>query len=209
MRPSVRFEVFKRDDFTCVYCGRRTPAVVLEVDHILPSSKGGTDEIENLTTSCWDCNRGKGARTLESRAPIRDLTKEAELIQEREAQLLAWHDAQRQVRGRVDQAIEEVLAHWAKHWDGYSYYEPWPHMLRTYAEKLPLYDLLEAVDIALARRPHNVDSCRYFGGVVKRKLGRAEGSIVACTICGKDVFLAPEDSRTSSWHHTSCAEARK
>lgn len=56
----TRFEVFKRDGFICQYCGRRPPEVILEADHIVPKSKGGTDIIENLITACYECNRGKG-----------------------------------------------------------------------------------------------------------------------------------------------------
>lgn len=48
----IRFEVFKRDEFTCTYCGQKPPAVVLEVDHVIPVARGGQDAIENLTTSC-------------------------------------------------------------------------------------------------------------------------------------------------------------
>ena len=56
-----RFSILKRDNFTCRYCGRKTPEVILEVDHIVPVSKGGTNDLNNLITSCRDCNRGKGA----------------------------------------------------------------------------------------------------------------------------------------------------
>jgi hypothetical protein len=59
---SVRFAVLFRDDFTCRYCGRSAPEVVLHVDHRLPRSRGGTDDLDNLVTSCADCNLGKGAR---------------------------------------------------------------------------------------------------------------------------------------------------
>lgn len=60
----LRFEVFKRDRFTCRYCGRKAPDVVLHVDHIDPVANGGTNEITNLVTACQDCNLGKGARLL-------------------------------------------------------------------------------------------------------------------------------------------------
>ncbi len=60
----LRFEVFKRDNFTCQYCGRMAPDVILEVDHINPVKNKGTNDILNLVTSCKDCNRGKGARKL-------------------------------------------------------------------------------------------------------------------------------------------------
>lgn len=61
---SLRFEVFARDSFTCQYCGRRPPDVILEVDHIHPRSKGGDDDHVNLVTSCYDCNRGKRDKVL-------------------------------------------------------------------------------------------------------------------------------------------------
>jgi 5-methylcytosine-specific restriction endonuclease McrA len=64
LSKKLRFEVFKRDGFKCQYCGNHPPIVVLEVDHINPVSKGGTNEIDNLVTSCFDCNRGKGNREL-------------------------------------------------------------------------------------------------------------------------------------------------
>jgi len=54
-----RFEILRRDAFTCQYCGKTGPTARLEVDHIEPESKGGTDEEGNLITSCFDCNRGK------------------------------------------------------------------------------------------------------------------------------------------------------
>lgn len=59
--PKIRFEVLKRDNFTCQYCGAHGEGVVLEVDHIIPISKGGTSDMGNLSTACFDCNRGKGS----------------------------------------------------------------------------------------------------------------------------------------------------
>ena len=62
MKKTLRFEIFKRDNFTCVYCGKKPPEVILEVDHIIPRKEGGDDDPSNLATSCFSCNRGKGAR---------------------------------------------------------------------------------------------------------------------------------------------------
>lgn len=59
---TLRFAVLKRDRFTCRYCGVR--AVRLECDHILPLSRGGTNDEHNLTTACFSCNRSKGNKTL-------------------------------------------------------------------------------------------------------------------------------------------------
>ena len=64
-RYKTRFAVLRRDNFTCQYCGRKAPEVILEVDHIYPKSKGGLNKIENYKTSCRDCNIGKGVSILE------------------------------------------------------------------------------------------------------------------------------------------------
>ena len=57
---ALRHEVFKRDNYTCQECGAsRRP---LEVDHIIPVSQGGTDEMDNLRTLCLRCNRDKNNR---------------------------------------------------------------------------------------------------------------------------------------------------
>ncbi|MCC5643416.1 HNH endonuclease [Nostoc sp. CHAB 5824] len=61
MPLSVRFTVLRRDRHKCVSCGKSPPEVTLEVDHKEPFSKGGTNDISNLQTLCFDCNRGKGA----------------------------------------------------------------------------------------------------------------------------------------------------
>lgn len=59
--PSVRYRVIARDGGRCCLCGRSAKdGVTLEVDHIIPISKGGTSDEENLQTLCRDCNRGKG-----------------------------------------------------------------------------------------------------------------------------------------------------
>lgn len=64
---SQRFEILSRDNFTCQYCGEMAPNVILEVDHILPRAVEGGDESWNLTTACFDCNRGKQAKILKRR----------------------------------------------------------------------------------------------------------------------------------------------
>ncbi len=62
----IRFEVFKRDGFQCLYCGATPPEARLEADHINPTSKGGLDVITNLITSCFSCNRGKAANKIKT-----------------------------------------------------------------------------------------------------------------------------------------------
>ncbi|MFN8000897.1 MAG: HNH endonuclease [Acidobacteriota bacterium] len=61
--PSIRWQVFQRDNWKCVACGRgASDGVILHVDHILPRSKGGMDEFENYQTLCHICNLGKSNR---------------------------------------------------------------------------------------------------------------------------------------------------
>ena len=59
----LKREVFRRDSYTCAYCGHRGNVLSLHVDHIVPVSRGGTDDPANLTTACWSCNLEKGTRT--------------------------------------------------------------------------------------------------------------------------------------------------
>lgn len=67
-RPAIsqrmRFDILKRDNYTCQYCGQRAPQAVLEIDHVVPRAGGGPDVIDNYLTACKDCNRGKGATVL-------------------------------------------------------------------------------------------------------------------------------------------------
>lgn len=64
---ALRFRILKRDNYRCRLCGisaRDGEQVRLEVDHITPRSKGGTDDPSNLWTLCFACNRGKGVQSL-------------------------------------------------------------------------------------------------------------------------------------------------
>jgi 5-methylcytosine-specific restriction enzyme A len=61
---SVRVSVLHKDGYKCVFCNRSSQQVQLEVDHIVPFSKNGSNDLSNLQTLCTDCNRGKGARLL-------------------------------------------------------------------------------------------------------------------------------------------------
>ncbi len=59
---SLRYDVLKRDNFKCVACGKSPalfPQVTLHIDHIVPYSRGGESELDNLQTLCKDCNLGK------------------------------------------------------------------------------------------------------------------------------------------------------
>lgn len=61
---SMRWQVFARDRFSCRYCGRQPPDVVLEVDHVHPVVEGGKNQHHNLVTACEGCNSGKATKLL-------------------------------------------------------------------------------------------------------------------------------------------------
>ena len=83
LSKKIRFEVFKRDKFTCQYCGAKAPDVILEVDHIKPVAKGGTNDILNLVTACRECNRGKTDKTLSDDTVLVKQRNQLEAIQAR------------------------------------------------------------------------------------------------------------------------------
>lgn len=73
MTSSLREKIKERDNYTCKYCGtsiKDEPHLLLEIDHIIPLSKGGITSENNLQTLCWRCNRAKGDKIIA--APIKN-----------------------------------------------------------------------------------------------------------------------------------------
>jgi len=65
MTSKLREEIKERDNYKCCSCGigiKDEPNLLLEIDHIIPLSKGGKTKYDNLQTLCWRCNRKKGAK---------------------------------------------------------------------------------------------------------------------------------------------------
>lgn len=62
----TRFEVLRRDNHTCQYCGAKAPDATLHIDHVMPVALGGDDRPGNLVTACKDCNAGKTSITPDS-----------------------------------------------------------------------------------------------------------------------------------------------
>lgn len=174
----IRFEVFKRDRFTCQYCGKRPPEVVLEVDHIHPRVEGGTDDPHNLTTACFACNRGKSGIPLDNVAPALNELEVLEGVQEMMERMLtlrrskAVADAKREVE---DEAIAIVHGWWKEQWPWGPYFDD--QTVRQYVQKLDLEDLRDAVD-ATWRRQQRRDKeglgsrelFQYFCGVCRNKV---------------------------------------
>lgn len=110
---TIRFEVFKRDKFTCQYCGASAPDVILEIDHIQPVSKGGTNELLNLVTSCRNCNRGKSNKELSDDSAVKVQKQQLDDMQDRREQLsmmLQWrNELENEIEIQVD-AIESIIS---------------------------------------------------------------------------------------------------
>ena len=103
-----RFEVFKRDAFTCQYCGRTAPDVVLEVDHINPVANGGDNDLMNLITSCYDCNRGKGKRTLSDKEELKKQQEQLKRINEQREQLKMMLEWKNELMKFADEQIDII-----------------------------------------------------------------------------------------------------
>lgn len=68
MTQKLRNSIKQRDNFTCCNCGNsiyKEPNLLLEIDHIIPVSKGGYTVESNLQTLCWKCNRSKSNKIIE------------------------------------------------------------------------------------------------------------------------------------------------
>ena len=112
LSKKVRFEVFKRDSFTCQYCGKKAPEVILAVDHIEPVAKGGADDMLNLITSCFDCNSGKSDRTLDDTTILDKQHKQLAELQERKQQIEMMFEWQKSLMRLDDQVVEELSLFW-------------------------------------------------------------------------------------------------
>ncbi|WP_098007881.1 HNH endonuclease [Streptomyces sp. sk226] len=72
----LRYEVMRRDNYTCRYCGAAAPSVKLTIDHVIPQALGGPDEPANLVAACEDCNSGKTSTPADSPI-VTDVTADA------------------------------------------------------------------------------------------------------------------------------------
>lgn len=185
----TRFEVFKRDRFTCHYCGRTPPTVLLELDHVLPRVAGGTDDRENLITACQDCNRGKAGNLLEEgAAPVVSRDVVAELA-ERVKQAQAYAEIVQALRAAETDQVQQVIDAWAVAFeaatearaDGNYWVLPgggqFPRRrsIKTILARLPLHRVLESVEVTAAWSEDSTErACRYFYGVCWKRI-RAEG----------------------------------
>lgn len=174
LSKKLRFEVFKRDGFKCQYCGSVPPIVVLEVDHIIPVSKKGSNDIDNLLTSCFDCNRGKSNRELT--ALPQTTVEKITLLKEREAQYKEYRKLIKNIDNRINEEMDEVddiliESH------NYHLLERFKQLsLKKFINSLGLEVVKEAMYTAVSKQPHDAEKAiRYFCGICWNKIREING----------------------------------
>lgn len=143
----MRFDVFKRDKFTCQYCGRRAPDVVLHCDHITPVASGGKTTILNLVTSCFDCNSGKGKREISDNSAVAIQMNQLELIQERRNQLQLIKKWLEESGNIQDEYVDTIDAHVRKEF-GCGLNEHGRKHMSSHIRKFGLMEVVECIGIA-------------------------------------------------------------
>lgn len=131
----LRFEVLRRDRFTCYYCGRRAPHVEITLDHVNPRALGGGDTADNLVAACVECNGGKTS-----------VPPDAELVENVSAVDLAFQDA-------MDRATSAVLKNIEREKEACAAFkEAWERWRTGSGDTLPLPDWWERPIRGLWRR---------------------------------------------------------
>lgn len=120
LTKTVRFEVFKRDSFACQYCGRKSPDIILQVDHIEPVTKGGTNDLLNLLTSCKDCNAGQSDKQPSNSTVLEKRRKLLEELQERKEQIEMMIQWQKSLLELNDPVTDQLSEYWSEVMPGFS-----------------------------------------------------------------------------------------
>jgi len=171
----LRFEIFKRDQFTCQYCGAHPPSVILHVDHISPVAHGGLNEIDNLITSCESCNLGKSSKEL-SDIPM-SLKDKAGITQEREAQIIGYQEILTAKRQRIESQSEQVREVYERFNDGYTLTESAMTSVRRFVEIIGLDETIKSMEIACtAKSVKDHVKFKYFCGVCWNRAREQNGT---------------------------------
>jgi hypothetical protein len=152
LSKKTRFEVFKRDSFTCQYCGKRAPEIVLACDHINPVAAGGENDILNLITACVECNAGKSDRLLSDQAVVSKQVDQLADLQERREQiemLVEWRQGLESIQ---TDATELAAMQWSEATEG-----QWV-LSKTGKDKLRKWIKEYGLDLILQAMPESMDS---------------------------------------------------
>ncbi len=147
----IRFEVFKRDSFTCQYCGRRAPEIVLHIDHIEPVAEGGMDDILNLITSCQECNLGKSDKRISDNSVIEKQRQQLDELQERKEQLEMMYEWQKGLIDLESQLVEQLAKFWSEQVPGYHLNDNGKRELQKLTNRFDMPEIMEAMRISTSQ----------------------------------------------------------
>lgn len=169
LSKKIRFEVFKRDGFSCCYCGKTPPQTTLEIDHIIPISKGGDHNLNNLLVSCFDCNRGKSNIEL-TRVPSK-ISRNFKILKEKELQIKAYKKFILKINDRINSEILEIESIFQLTFPKRRFSDNFKFIsTKRFLEKLPLETLKDSMNYACARIKKPEDAIRYFCGICWKKI---------------------------------------
>lgn len=164
----VRYEVLRRDNHTCRYCGATADDGPLTVDHVVPTSLGGTDDPSNLVAACRDCNAGKSSSSPDS-ALVDDVAQDSlrwSAAMKLAAERLTVRAAAMNEYGLTFQAALEDYG-WPK--EDYAIVLPddWQSSVeRFFTAGLPIEQLVRALHVAMSKRHiGRYDKFRYAAGI--------------------------------------------
>lgn len=171
----TRYEVLRRDNHSCRYCGATAPDAKLTVDHVTPVALGGTDNPDNLVAACRDCNYGKASTSPDSPlvADVAQLALHWKSAQEEAARIRL---ADRRKRNAYVKRYEKAWRAQDFGSEEPRYTHPRPRgweasIWEFYAAGLPVSEVEDAVVIACGNTRISMDDVwRYFCGVCWRKL---------------------------------------
>jgi hypothetical protein len=167
----VRFEVFKRDGFRCVYCGATPVEMPLHVDHVEPSSAGGDDSPSNLVTSCEKCNLGKSSVPLDKKRYATGRATEAD--EDHAHQILEYLAIQREVAKAKNAVSQAAIDYWRELIGGRD--EIICAQMDAAISRNGLENVMEAIGITSrnAKLRSSTSCYKYFYGVLRRMRGES------------------------------------
>lgn len=141
----LRFEVLKRDSFTCQYCGAKAPDVLLHVDHVNPVAKGGKNDLVNLVAACVGCNQGKGDRELGDDTALKKQQAQLASLQDRREQIEMMVEWQKSLTLLDDAAVDGASDIWDDLMGGWTFSDFGRAELKRRIRKHGLQDVVTAM----------------------------------------------------------------
>ena len=169
----IRFEVFKRDKFTCQYCGRKAPEVVLNLDHIEPVAKGGTNDIFNLITSCFECNNGKRDIPLDKLNELDKQRESLEMLEERRKQIDMMLKWKKELSDINDYEVDKIIDYIREEFE-VSVNDRGKEKLRKHINEFGFAEVLEATSIAFSQYDGGEKSFQYIPRICYTRRKQAE-----------------------------------